>query len=96
LKHITVRDGGKKRLSVWANIGVFGLDLTSSFRTLYVQDHNDDCSPRSYVAFFKASNAIEKIHSVATGPAAEVVAPHEAPHSLEFYSGSETRLAMQF
>jgi glutathione S-transferase len=39
---------------------------------------------------FKVSNEVEKIHPVATGPAAEVVAQHEAPQSLEFYSGSES------
>jgi len=29
----------------------------------------------------------EKLHPVATGPAAEIVASHQAPQSLEFYSG---------
>jgi hypothetical protein len=32
-------------------------------------------------------DVVEKLYPVATGPAAELVAAHQAPQSLEFYSG---------
>lgn len=34
---------------------------------------------------------LEQIHPVATGPAAEIVAAHQAPQSIEFYSGYDRR-----
>jgi len=34
---------------------------------------------------------LEQIHPVATGPAAEIVAAHQAPQSIEFYSGYNRR-----
>jgi hypothetical protein len=41
------------------------------------------------MVFIKSAlpDVIEKLHPVATGSAAELVAAHQAPQSMEFYSG---------
>ena len=35
----------------------------------------------------KTLDIVEKLYPVATGPAAEIVAAHQTPQPLEFYSG---------